>query len=72
MCEKRDELLATTNSILKKLHTVTERQREVVGIDGISPAFLHLDKELELLMGEKERAVGALREHDEEHGCQPR
>jgi Zn-finger domain-containing protein len=71
MCEKRDELLATANAILEKLHTVTDRQREVVAIDGISPAFLHLDKELELLMGEKERVVGALREHDEEHGCRP-
>lgn len=69
-CEKHTELLADADSVLKKIHDLTVRQREVVEIDGVSVRFLLFDKQLELLMGEKERAVGALREHDIEHGCQ--
>jgi hypothetical protein len=35
-----------------------------------SERYKHLDKELELTIGEKERAVGALRQHIKEHRCQ--
>jgi hypothetical protein len=28
-----------------------------------------IDKEIENTLGEKERALGALREHQREHGC---
>ena len=31
--------------------------------------FMRLDKELELTIGTKERAIGALREHSKEHGA---
>ena len=31
--------------------------------------LLALDKELETVFGEKERAFGALQEHSKEHGC---
>ena len=31
--------------------------------------LMRLDKELELAFGEKERSIGALRQHREEHGC---
>ena len=34
-------------------------------------AFAQLDKELELLVGKKERAVGALRQHASDHKCGP-
>jgi hypothetical protein len=37
---------------------------------GDSEKYVHLDKELELTVGEKERAVGALRQHLREHKCQ--
>jgi hypothetical protein len=30
---------------------------------------MQLDKHLELMVGEKERAIGALRGHMKEHGC---
>lgn len=69
-CEKHNELLAEADAILAKLHALTAHQRTIVGADGVSKRFLQLDQELELMMGEKERAIGALREHDEEHGCQ--
>ena len=31
--------------------------------------FMKIDKELENTVGEKERAIGALRQHAKEHGC---
>ena len=31
--------------------------------------WLAVDKEIELELGEKERALGALRQHREDHGC---
>ena len=33
--------------------------------------FMHLDKELELAVGIKERAIGALRQHTKDHKCWP-
>jgi hypothetical protein len=36
-----------------------------------SSTFTRLDKQLEQLVGEKERAIGAMREHAKEHKCQP-
>ena len=35
------------------------------------PDFMRVDKELELMVGKKERAIGALREHAKVHQCQP-
>ena len=69
-CEKHEELLVQAKSILNKIYETMEHQKAVLDAEGVSHRFLHYDRELELLMGEKERAVGALREHDEEHGCQ--
>lgn len=69
-CRKHEELLDEAQSILQKIHELAARQRDLVGRDGVSNRFIHFDKELEQLMGEKERAVGALLEHDKEHGCQ--
>jgi hypothetical protein len=31
--------------------------------------FMRVDQELELLVGEKERRIGALRQHAHEHNC---
>ena len=69
-CETRDELLASARTILERIHEVSAQQIDIMDADGISHHFILRDKQLELLMGEKERAVGALRQHDEEHGCQ--
>lgn len=69
-CEKHTELLIQAQSTLKKIRETIERQKQVIGSESVSPQFLCYDKELELLMGEKERVIGALRQHDKEHGCQ--
>lgn len=69
-CEKHEELLNQAEEVLRRIHELTERQKVVVTETGVSERFLRVDRELELAMGEKERAIGALREHDQEHDCQ--
>jgi hypothetical protein len=39
---------------------------------GDSDKYKHLDRELELTIGAKERAVGALLQHVKEHHCEPK
>jgi hypothetical protein len=39
-------------------------------MDARQTEFMKIDKELENTVGEKERAIGALRQHAEEQGCQ--
>lgn len=69
-CDKHEELLKHAQQVLQRIHELTARQKAAITESGVSELFLHMDSELELAMGEKERAVGALREHDEEHVCQ--
>ena len=71
-CEKHEELLARAKLMLEKIRETMVHQNRILDAEGVSHDFLRYDRELEVLMGEKERAVGALREHDEEHGCQNR
>jgi hypothetical protein len=70
ICEAHERILAQAQSIFLRIHKIVDRQNKVLESEGVSNHFLRHDKELELLMGEKERTVGALREHDKEHGCQ--
>ena len=69
-CEKHEELLNHAKGVLQRINEITAKQKVTVDDSGVSERFMRLDKELELAMGEKERFVGALREHDVEHGCQ--
>jgi hypothetical protein len=67
-CPERDRLSANITLILSKLIGTTQRQLQAVQ-DRDQSAMLAFDKELEDLMGEKERAFGALNQHTCEHGC---
>jgi len=69
-CEKHDRLLAEVRQILEHLVKLTRSQSEAFQRDDRGE-FKRLDRELELAVGEKERRVGALREHESEHRCQP-
>jgi hypothetical protein len=69
-CDKHDELSHRAQDVLQRIHKLTAKQKLIIAGSGVSERFLCMDRELELAMGEKERAIGALREHDEEHGCQ--
>lgn len=68
-CAEYDRLRSEVENVLGNLAQVTmlllERFRSDDGQN-----YEHIDKELELTVGQKERAVGALRQHVKEHKCQ--
>jgi hypothetical protein len=53
---------------LNELSAISVAQAEARK-DGDTYRATELDKKLDLLYGEKERAVGAWQEHVREHGC---
>jgi hypothetical protein len=67
-CPEYDRLHAEVESVLGNLAQVTTllldlfRSKDFVGVG-------RLDRELELTVGEKERSIGALRQHIHEHKC---
>jgi hypothetical protein len=69
-CEKYDELAKKVEDVLQRLVEITQSQRHAFDAQDHS-RFMQLDRELELTVGEKERVIGAFREHQKEHGCQP-
>jgi hypothetical protein len=68
-CEQRAELESEANSLLEKLVSLTTAQLKVFQARNHSE-FIRLDRELELTVGEKERIIGAVRQHIKEHGCE--
>lgn len=68
-CAQHDRLAKDAYAQLKKLHDLTAKQMEVFD-SGNDELFRKYDRELENEVGEKERMIGRLRQHDEEHGCQ--
>ena len=68
-CAEYNRLASDLEDILGRLTTMTGKHLEGFKA-GDFPASRRLDKELELTMGEKERAIGALRQHMVEHKCQ--
>lgn len=68
-CEEHARLRSEVENVLGNLAQVTMLLLELFR-SGDSEKYKHLDKELELTVGEKERAVGALRQHLREHKCQ--
>jgi hypothetical protein len=68
-CPEYDQLSSKLDDILKKLADTTTLQLEI--FRSRKPGdFMRVDKELELLVGEKERSIGAIRQHADEHKCQ--
>lgn len=67
-CPEYDRLHAQVENVLGNLAQVTTtlldlfRSKDLNGVQ-------RLDKELELTVGEKERTLGALRQHVKEHQC---
>ena len=66
-----DRLRSDVENVLGNMAQVTTLLLELFRA-GESDKYKHLDKELELTVGEKERAVGALRQHVKEHKCEPK
>ena len=70
-CAEYTRLRSEVENVLGNLAQVTTLLLELFRSDE-SQKYKHLDKELELTVGEKERAVGALCQHVREHKCQPK
>lgn len=68
-CKDYERLQNEVEKILQKLTELTTRQLEAFQQQDQS-TFTNIDKELENTMGEKERSIGAARQHAKEHGCQ--
>ena len=68
-CDVYLQLQADVQHCLQKLNEVTTRQLEAFRARDFE-GFTHYDLVLEQTFGEKERAVGALRQHTREHKCQ--
>ena len=67
-CEKYDQLAEDVERCLDQIAQTTTEQLQAFQSDDHA-TLMRLDKKLEQMMGSKERAIGALREHRKEHGC---
>jgi hypothetical protein len=67
-CPQRAELQERAMEALRRLNKITHEQMETLKANNLA-RVLEIDKTLESLFGEKERAFGALKQHIEEHGC---
>ena len=66
-CLRQQELIGEVQKYLIELSRLAREEAEVVKYkDG---RWLEIDKKIEQTLGDKERAIGALREHRETHGC---
>lgn len=70
ICEVHDRLNREAHEHLKKLAELVHAQIEAFEQED-HERFMDLDRKVENALGEKERMIGALRQHDEEHECQP-
>ena len=68
-CEEYERLRAEVLATLTKISELTGAQLDAFKQNDVA-RLMHLDKQLENEMGTKERALGAARQHIEEHGCQ--
>jgi hypothetical protein len=68
-CPEYDRLASVVDQILKDISEKTTLHLELFRSKQHGK-FMRLDKQLELLIGEKERAIGSLRQHALDHGCQ--
>jgi len=66
-CNRCTELSAVVDEVLDRLVRLTKDQLMAFRVNDHS-GFMRLDKELELIVDQKERSIGALREHRLEHG----
>ncbi len=68
LCPIRRELADTAADILERIIETNKAQIEALRNADFA-TLIRYDRELENLVGEKERAYGALRQHAQEHGC---
>jgi hypothetical protein len=69
-CPEYDRLHEEVESVLGNLAQVSTLLLELFRSKDLEGVH-RLDKQLELTVGEKERCIGALRQHVKEHKCAP-
>jgi hypothetical protein len=62
------KLMEDVRETLSLLTELIQRQREAIG-SAPENTILAIDREIENKLGEKERRMGALKQHRTEHGC---
>lgn len=67
-CPKKQQLMEQVQASLVSLSELTRAAVDALRRDDRATTQ-KLDNEIEHKLGEKERAMGALREHENEHGC---
>jgi hypothetical protein len=67
-CPKNRELLTAVVQALDQMARLSAEQK-AARLSGDTERATELDKQLDLMFGEKERAVGGWQEHTREHGC---
>lgn len=67
-CHKRVELEEVVQERLLYIASLAREQAEVIKT-GNRDEILAVDRRIEKAIGSKERALGALNQHRDEHGC---
>ena len=67
-CARQQQLIAEVQRHLARLTELAHEEAEALQVSG-SEKWLTIDREIEFELGEKERTLGALKGHREEHGC---
>jgi hypothetical protein len=67
-CPRQQELMEVVQGHLMELSRLAREEVDVLKTRD-EPRWLEIDRLIEKELGEKERALGALREHRHEHGC---
>jgi hypothetical protein len=68
VCAERRELERRVEEILRKLAALAAEEADLVTA-GDQPKIDIVDEDIEATLGEKERAIGALKQHRSHHGC---
>jgi hypothetical protein len=68
ICGVRLQLEEHVRHTLRKLAILAAQEADLIASDD-EPKMDAVDEDLENVLGEKERAIGALKQHRAEHGC---
>jgi hypothetical protein len=67
-CKRQEELAAEVQRHLQRLIELARAEKEAIALRAEN-MIMELDKQIEQTIGEKERSMGALNSHRQEHGC---
>jgi hypothetical protein len=68
VCSEQQRLISQVQEHLINLADLARAEVDAMR-DESENTWLEIDRQIELAIGEKERALGALKQHRHEHGC---